>query len=290
MQNVGGDMRFDAKDLEEVGKTINPEKDSAVRSNHHHPSKTAVGTLDELFKVDDDLSSLELRQGSTSHEERAELTVQEAVAVMLKAAALRRLMRLKNEWKQATLEQERRKHSNSNPNSNSNPSRQQVNMNKNTFFQSLGDDELSSVCNKLCQKVADAMKTARELTDSASQLQKRLLDYCTVDGVEGRINIQQQQELAVALNEHIAALPDDPRPTKSGASDDYIFGSDEYDQRIDSRFGGKRPELSPKKKMDMDGATKIISQPPERQGPSSPRKHLEQQTRNSASVYDSIFE
>eukprot|EP00557_Chaetoceros_sp_GSL56_P011568 CAMPEP_0176487182 /NCGR_PEP_ID=MMETSP0200_2-20121128/5981_1 /TAXON_ID=947934 /ORGANISM="Chaetoceros sp., Strain GSL56" /LENGTH=1054 /DNA_ID=CAMNT_0017883965 /DNA_START=172 /DNA_END=3336 /DNA_ORIENTATION=+ len=268
MPNLGGDMRFDTKDLEEVELSINPEKSGAVRSNVHPSRTTPVGSLDELFQVDDDLSSLELREGSTSHEERAELTVQEAVAVMLKAAALRRLMRLKSEWEQATMEQEKRKFSSSTSSSNANPPRQQVNLNKKTFFQSLTDDELVSVCNKLCQNVADAMKTARELTESASQLQKRLLDYCTVDGVEGRVNKQQQQALAVALDKHVAELPDDPRPTKSGASDDYIFGSDEYDQRIDPRFGGKRPEIAPKKKTGI----------------------LEQQPRNSASVYDSIFE
>jgi hypothetical protein len=277
-KNVGGDMRFDAKDLEEVEGVDNP-----IKSNTFMHSSD--GTLDELFQVDDDLSSIQLRQGSISHEERAELTVQEAVAFMLKAASLKRLTRLKNEWQIATLELERRKLSVTS--SNSNPQRP-VNMDKETFFKSLGDEELLVVSNKLCQQVSDAMKTTRELTESASQLQKRLMDYCALDAVEGRINIQQQQELVTALNNHVAALPDDPRPTKSGASEDYIFGSDEYNTRIDPRFGGKRPELSPKKKIDVGVATSI-GKTTERQGV-LPTNNSDQQIRNSASVYDSIFE
>lgn len=271
----GRDMRFDTKDLEEAeGQSTKPKNDNPTKS-YRYPSKKSVGTLDELFEVDEDLSNLELRQGATSHEERAELTVQEAVAVMLKAAALRRLIRLKTEWQAATLEQERRKQlSTSNVNSNP-PPQKQVKLDKKTFFKSLSDEELLVVCNKLCHKVADAMRTARELTESASQLQKRLLDYCALDGVEGRISIQQQQELATALNNHVATLPDDPRPTTSGASDDYIFGSDEYDARIDERFGGERPEFSPKKKIDISDATSM-------------GETLEK--RNGANLYDSIFE
>jgi len=48
------------------------------------------------------------------------------------------------------------------------------------------------------------------------------------------------------LDEHLASLPEDRhRPEISGDSGDYMFGSDDFDEFIDARFGGRSRDLPP---------------------------------------------
>lgn len=246
----GQGMRFDNEGL------VDSEFADSVRNKQ---VKNERGILDDFFIQDDELLSVELREGSASHEERAALTVQEAVAVMLKAAALKRLNQLKSEWETALIIQKQRNLPNANDRNN---------LNEISRYHELSNDQLDLLCSNLGRKVSEAMTTARELTDSANALNQRLLTYCAADSVEGRINLKQREELAKALDDHIASLPEDPRPTKSGADADYVFGSDEFDNSIDSRFGGGRPG--------------VIT--------SAPTIEEESKSKTAHSVYDSIFE
>jgi len=236
-------MRFDTQGLEEdlVNSKAELVDDEYVGNSQQKKSQARQGTLDVIFAEDDEFLSLELREGSTSREERAELTVQETVSVMLKATALNRLSRLKDEWKAATDVLHKRNLVNEDEEKALQRSHEL------SIYNSLSDDELKQMCASLGQKVTEAMTTARELTESANELNRRLLDYCAADGVEGRVNMQMREELAKALDEHLAALPpDSQRPKWSGARGDYVFGSDEYDAEIDPQFGGARPNRSPK--------------------------------------------
>ena len=259
-------MRFDTQEL---------EGDVYGRGEERIENPGAMskrGTLDFFFEEDEEHSGLELREGSASHEERAELTVQESVAIMLKATAIRRLTKVKDEWKCANEEQQRREFLNCQDQDKEDEDQlAQTNENQGSIYDALNDDELGQTCRVLGQKVVESMTTARDLTESASQLNKRLLDYCAADGVEGRLNSKRQEELAKALDEHLASLPDDPRPTESGASDDYVFGTDEYDNKIDPRFGGERSKKAP---------------PPTKKK----SRTVEQANGETMEVYDSIFE
>ena len=258
-------MRFDTDDLE----------DDLYGRGEERSGKSGAGikqgTLDFFFEGNEEHSDLELREGSASHEERAELTVQESVAIMLKATAFRRLTKLKDEWKVANEEQQKReflKCQEDKPDEEQLVQRSEPQVN---IYESLNDDVLSQTCRVLGQRVVEAMTTARDLTESANQLNKRLLDYCAADGIEGRLSSKRQQALAKALDEHLASLPDDPRPTESGAGDDYVFGMDEHDSKIDPRFGGERSTKTP---------------PPTTKN----SRTVEQANGESMEAYDSIFE
>ena len=232
--------------------------------NVQHPK--LQGTLDQFFVEDEELVNLEIIDGSASHEERSELVVQESVAIMLKATAINNLNRLKSEWETVITVQKSREKLMSNA---SLPDDGIVkNSREMSLYESLNDDQLGQLFESLGQKVIDAMTTARELTESSNELNKRLLNYCAAGGVEGRINIKQREELAKALDEHLASLPEDPRPNESGASTDYIFGSDKFDNSIDPRFGGGRPNS-------------LQAQPP---------SGRDKKTLIQEEVYDSIFE
>lgn len=261
VDHEGDDRRLNSQYF--AKDSYGPGKDSSEEEK----AEKQKGSLDFFFEEDEEFSGLELREGSASHEERAALTVQESVAIMLKATAFRRLTKLKNEWKAANEEQQKREFL-KNRDTNDEHLNQGI-ASKGGIYESLNDEELSQTCRALGKQAVEAMTTARELTESAKQLNSRLLDYCAADGVEGRLNTKKQQELAKALDQHLAQLPDDPRPTESGANEDYVFGMDEFDSSIDPMFGGDRPKKTiPPPKMS----------------------NVQQTNGGKFKVYDSIFE
>lgn len=237
-------MRFDTSD---VTDTENKAKQVTL--------KEESGTLESYFEERDEISSLEIQEAD---DERAELTVQESVAMMLQAAALRRLTSLKADWEIANSVLQTRAlkaEESNNADRDTSPSGHVQ-----TVYDSLSDIELRQRCNEIGQDVKEAIQTVHELTESAKQLNKRLLDYCSSEGYSSRSKKKVEEELFTALDEHINSLPDDPRPSTSGTEADYVFGMDRYDDKIDSRFGGNRP------KFDEDSES------------------------DDASLYDSIFE
>ena len=261
VDHEGDDRRLNSQYF--AKDSYGPGKDSSEEEK----AEKQKGSLDFFFEEEEEFSGLELREGSASHEERAALTVQESVAIMLKATAFRRLTKLKNEWKAANEEQQKREFL-KNRDTNDEHLNQGI-ASKGGIYESLNDEELSQTCRALGKQAVEAMTTARELTESAKQLNSRLLDYCAADGVEGRLNTKKQQELAKALDQHLAQLPDDPRPTESGANEDYVFGMDEFDSSIDPMFGGDRPKKTiPPPKMS----------------------NVQQTNGGKFKVYDSIFE
>ncbi len=227
---------------DEEGKTLNTDAntwfDSAAvddyidgQSSRQKNKSGKEGCLDVFFIEADDVTNSTLNKYSVSHDERAELTVQESVATLLKASAQKKLSQIKNDWKIAsdTLTKRRAK--------GEEPSSETRGLQVSPIHDNLDDEELEILCKNLGDEVLNAIDTLRELTESSKQLGRRLLDYCSVDGTEGRVSKVKQEELAKMVEDHIANLPDDrDRP---GYSDDYVFGSDEFrNDNFDPRYGG----------------------------------------------------
>lgn len=189
------------------------------------------GTLDAFFLDVDDVMKSKLGKYSISHDERAELTVQEAVATMLKASAMRRLYETKNEWKVSSDCLGIRKAEKHDTDKEGEDGVREA-----LPFDNLNTEELEVHCNKLGEEVLDTMSIVRELSESLTKLRKRLLDYCSE--TEGRISKSKQDELAKMLQEHIESLPDDDDRETPGYEEGYIFGSDEFRSDIDSKYGG----------------------------------------------------
>lgn len=215
--NTDGNTWFDATDVDEY-------------VNEKRRKSTLKGSLDDFFLETEDVMKSKLAKHSVSHDERAELTVQEAVATMLKASAMKRLSRIKNEWKVASDSLFLRKAQ------TEDDGKEATNEPKEKFpFDNLTTDELEKHCTKLGKEMLESMAIVRELSDSLNELGRRLLDYCSNDGLEGRVSRSKQDELAKMLQEHIDSLPDDRE--SPGYDEDYVFGSDEFRDEIDPKYG-----------------------------------------------------
>ena len=232
LSNPDGDTWFDSEVVDDYVKGQKYTEES---------KSIEEGCLDLFFTETDDVMNFTLAKHSISHEERAELTVQEAVATLLKATAQQRLSRIKNEWKVASEILANRKQSQNNTISSENEIEREFQAPHLSIYDNLDDEELKNQCTNLGQNILDAMNTVRDLTESSKQLSGRLLDYCSADGMEGRLSKSKQDELARMLAEHLASLPDDR--DKPGFAEDYIFGADDFNDDIDTRYGGSPSQI-----------------------------------------------
>jgi len=215
------------------------------------------GLLEIFFQAGDDVTFFDVKDGAISREVRAELTVQQTVAVMLRATALSRLYRLKTQWKLAVDELARRdqkqnyrsgeedttNHTGDKPLDVKGGDLDDDDNDNDDSSMTMEEGELETIANTLGQKVIQAAETVRNLTESSKTLTTRLLDYVSTGSVEGRLSESQCEELAKAIESHIASLPpDSQRPDGFGDDDEYVFGSDDYDKDIDPSFDGRRSE------------------------------------------------
>ena len=215
--NTDGNTWFDTTDVDDY-------------VNEKRRKSTLKGSLDDFFLESEDFMNSKLAKHAVSHDERAELTIQEAVATMLKAAAMNRLSRIKNEWKIASDSLFLRKAQ------KEDDDKETANDPKDNLpFDHMPTDELEKHFTKLGEEMLESMAVVRELSDSLNELGRRLLDYCSTDGLEGRVSRSKQDELAKMLQEHVDSLPDD-RETP-GYDEDYVFGSDEFRDEIDPKYG-----------------------------------------------------
>jgi len=220
------------------------------------------GLLEMFFQAGDDVTFFDLQDGSISREVRAELTVQQTVAVMLRATALSRLFRLKTQWKLAVDELSRRgRKLNHRSGEEDTTGDEHLDMEGDDLDGEMEDGELETIANTLGQKVIETAETVRNLTESLKTLTARLLDYCSTGSVEGRISVSQAEELAKAMESHIASLPPDShRPETAEDDDNYIFGSDDYEKDIEPSFGVRRSEQEDVNNMEDFDINDILDQ------------------------------
>ena len=198
------------------------------------------GTLEKYFRKEvnafnNSSSSEEFRQNL-----KAELTVQETLSTMLQATAIKRMVLLKEQWKIVSESlskiSERRDH-------DDNLERERHDKFENSSpYDTMNYTELEELSFILCQNISIAMKTVNELTESSKYVNSRLLDYSYADGVSGSMSPAKAEDLAKMMDEHYASLPDDThRPQSPGYDGKYVFGSDDFDDKIGSSFGGENP-------------------------------------------------
>jgi hypothetical protein len=192
------------------------------------------GALDAFFLVTDEATSKTSAEENISRETRAELTVQETLASILRATALKRAAIIKKRWLATAHALEVRMSMLAQNNtiiSHETDSHPQ--------FADMSIEELQSLSSNLGERFAEALQTVQELDESAKRIGSRLMDYCSSDGAEYRMSSFKQEKLARMMDEHLASLPEDPKPESPGDDGQYIFGIDEYDEDIDPHFGGK---------------------------------------------------
>ncbi len=190
----------------------------------------ASGVLDEYFFDADDLFP-SFKRNAIADETRAELTVQETVATLLRATAMKRFSIAKSKFATVVYEMERR--------DCSDQITEATNELKNMTY-----DELDELFRKLGHEVTEAQKSLYEADRSFDRVNSHLLDYSLSNGVHYKQSKATIEKLNKMMEEHIANLPDDSkhRPDTPGSDGIYMFGSDEFDNQIDSRFGGRPPD------------------------------------------------
>ena len=204
--------------------------------------KPTLGALDNFF-----LQEVDNLSDTVNREIRAELTVQETVAVILRASAIKRRTKLSNLWLQSTqillnrMKQENVEDGNStgiNMSSFLLSEDEIKNVNgPSTQYESMDIEELKSICNKLGKDLSDVSKVVVELDASARRMGKRLLDFSSL----GSTRDSKQEALEKELDEVIANLPSYVRqPDSPGDDGEYVFGSDSYDEQFNPMLGGKR--------------------------------------------------
>lgn len=262
-EKISSDLRFESEDVDNISapqtKSSGFQYTNSNQSTDFHTSTVSHGSLDVFFSDHEDFLKLDIKEDSATREERSELTVQESVAFMLRALAMKRLDVLKNEWLDISQARKGRKESEMN---------NTTKITVNDRYANLDDDQLEDLYSIVGQNYLVESRTVRELTDSIKELNRRLVGYCSSDSEEGRNSESVQRELSRALDEYVNNLPPDPRPTKSGSSRDYIFGLDAYNPDIDEMYGGRRREDLRKGGFEEDDSVDM----------------------NRSSAYDSIFE
>ena len=191
------------------------------------------GSLEAFFVPEENLKVTSLTD-EISIETRAELTVQETLAGILRATALKRMEVLKGRWISAATALERRTDATA---SAAVPDGQGPGADPR--YEDMDLAELEALSGSLGKRFSEALQTVQELSESAKRIGSRLLDYCSTEGVEYRLSSAKQERLYEMMDEHVGGLPEDLRPDRPGDEGGYVFGSDEYDDMVDPTFGGR---------------------------------------------------
>ncbi|KAL7527545.1 hypothetical protein ACHAXR_004008, partial [Thalassiosira sp. AJA248-18] len=203
---------------------VDTEANVGARNGHKN------GLLDEYFLQTDMFPSF--TNSKIAQETRAELTVQETVASLLRASAMKRFLSAKSKLSKIVSEMDRRDgDEEGNPPTADND------------FDDVSPDELQELFRKVGNEVVDAQKSLYESERSTDRVNSHLLDYSVSNGVQDKITQSDLQRLDKMMEDHIASLPEDHhRPDRPGSDGVYEFGSDEFDGEIDPMFGGRNPD------------------------------------------------
>ena len=168
-------------------------------------------------------------------ETRAELTVQETVATLLRATAIKRFLSVKSRFAKIVAEIDKREELRHDE--------QEEHEFYDQDFSDTSHEELQDLFNTVALEVMEAQRSLYESDRSADRVNAHLLDYSTTNSVQYRTSNAEIERLEKMMDEHIASLPEDShRPEVPGNDDSYVFGLDEISEQIDPRYGGKHPD------------------------------------------------
>jgi len=238
--------------MEEEGEDpINGTNHDTIISNTKKEQKILTpGSLDTFFMNQPD------NFGNPENREfRAELTVQETIAVILRASAMKKKRILTNQWLEVTqmvidrLTQQQTvmetKYNETDPNLNSSHNNGK-DMN-NAYYKSMDINDLKKISEELGKELRDVSKAVVELDVSARRMARRLLDYSNTDSASAKA---KQKVLEKQLDEHIANLPSSAhQPDRIGGDDDYVFGTDRFEEFHPMLDEKKEAQASPNQEL-----------------------------------------
>ena len=193
-----------------------------------------LGILDVFFLDDSDLFP-SFSSSKIAQETRAELTVQETVAALLRATAMKRFSTAKSTLTDIVYEMDRRENEDYVGRDTDAPD---------DGFAAISSDDLQEMFIKVGSEVVSAQKSLYEAERSCDRVNSHLLDHSVSSGVQYKLSQASVERLNKMMDEHIASLPEDThRPDAPGSDESYIFGSDEFDENIDAQYGGVRPDV-----------------------------------------------
>lgn len=202
----------------------------AAESALHAPN----GSLDDFFLEEPDMFP-SFTDSVIADETRAELTVQETVATLLCATAKKRFAIAKSKLTNIVSEMDRRL-----TDGDGNEGESKLSGNE---FADAPPDELQDLFSRVGNEVLDAQRSLYEAERSADRVNSHLLDYTVSDGVQSRQSQAGLDRLDRMMEEFIESLPEDShRPETRGDDGSYVFGSDEFDDKINPMFGGRNPD------------------------------------------------
>lgn len=211
------------------------EQGQPEAAHNKFKAKDELGILDIYFLDDEDMFP-SFTKSKIGQETRAELTVQETVASLLRATAMKRFSTAKATLTEIVNEIDRR--------DNVNDDAKDTDVHKDSGFEAISSDELQEMFIKVGSEVVSAQKSLYEAERSCDRVNSHLLDQSVSSGVQYKLSQASVERLNKMMEEHIASLPEDThRPDTPGNDASYVFGSDEFDEAIDSQFGGKRIEV-----------------------------------------------
>lgn len=188
------------------------------------------GLLDDYFLENEMFPSAS--NNTIIQETRAELTVQETVATLLRATAMKRFASAKSKLTSIVSEMDRQL-------LNDGEDDYQPNDND---FDDVSSDELQELFLSVGNEVVEAQKSLYESDRSTDRVNSHLLDYSVTNGVGYKLSQAELERLDKMMDDYVDSLPEDHhRPESPGGEGNYVFGSDEFDGDIDPHFGGRDP-------------------------------------------------
>jgi hypothetical protein len=212
------------------------QSDWTEEGEENDSSDTIKGMLDEYFLDADDLFP-SFNQNKIATETRAELTVQETVATLLRATATKRFATAKAKFSSVVNEMDRR------VNEETVDTQQRPQSPNDGDFADLSSEELQDLFEILGTEVMEAQKSLYESDRSTDRVNAHLLDYSVSNGVQYKLSQAELERLDKLMEDHIANLPEDAhRPETWGGDGLYVFGEDEESDGVDAQFGGRDPD------------------------------------------------
>jgi len=195
--------------------------------NASSSTATAENSLDQYFVAQDDFSTMTVANGgdSVSGEVRGELCVQELLATLLWATTSKRASAIQKEFISAFNA-----------------------MNETTNVEDGGDNEsitttdsngeapmekarLESNLQRLAADLRETNISLQQLAESAKRITSRLMDQGAMDGLEGRVSISLQEEIAAKVDAHLQSIVRGAPTQRDAVSDrDMLLGDSRDDE------------------------------------------------------------
>jgi len=190
-----------------------------------HPSNAAA-SLEYIFDEENDDAQIQLILDNSNDDKYIDFMTQVAISNMLDAQASLSMKALSQQWL------EKSSLSVSNGTAGNLHLVQSINdLPNETVFN--GNDILY-----IRSRLKMTIQTKMRIAESSKKLTAKLLSSLRSEEGEGSLSTRKQQSLIDTVDDFVRSLPEDTHRPDS-FSENYIFGLDYYDDKVDNRFSGK---------------------------------------------------